>query len=153
MIPFTINPLSERLNASAPELAMLPATEPVTPPLPSCSVPLLMVVEPLVAAYVSLAASTRVPAPPLVRLVVPPVSAPVMMAVAAFTLIVRMELPLRSMALAKVSVLLAETSLSTRVVGANVALPHVRAVGLAVPPMATVAGAPTALKPLTPPVI
>ncbi|CAJ0895306.1 hypothetical protein R20233_03914 [Ralstonia sp. LMG 32965] len=38
---------SLRLKASVPLLTMLPATEPVVPPLPICSVPVVMVVAPV----------------------------------------------------------------------------------------------------------
>jgi hypothetical protein len=39
--------VSLRLNASAALSTMLPATLPVVPPLPSCSVPALIVVPPV----------------------------------------------------------------------------------------------------------
>src|SRR4029079_6272838 len=42
--------LSNRLNASVALLAMLPDREPVVPPLPTCSVPPLIVVPPVCVA-------------------------------------------------------------------------------------------------------
>ena len=39
--------LSERLKASTPLSVTLPAIEPVVPPLPTCSVPALIVVPPV----------------------------------------------------------------------------------------------------------